>query len=191
MARVTGLNLKINQNRQVVKEGPASNLNSQERTGLPATNDSSSLSQYSNGEDWFQYDNKDLGFSIMLDNYLKDSGGGIYLGTTIKVASVQNETQVDQFIKSSYGQSCVVKKTYLYGSDKDSVYSITATDAMYGNTDLSGCGLRNEMGYKVLYSPSIHKIIGLVLGQQECLFGQLSGQVCFDQLILASLKFND
>jgi len=230
LAQATGLNLKNNQNGQVVKENPASNLDSQEGTGLPATNDGSNLSQYSNGEDWFQYDNKELGFSIILpkraggdritvfkdisknlvyvvpannynslqaiDDYMtgvKDNQwpGNPYLGATIRVANVLNDTQLDQFIKASYGQSCVFKKAYLYGSDKDSVYSITATDATYGNSDQSGCGLRNEMGYKVLYYPSIHKIIGLALGQQECLFGQLAGQACFDQLILSSLKFND
>jgi len=109
------------------------------------------------------------------------------MGATIRVGNVQNDGQVEQFIKNNYGQGCTYTKTYLSGSGNDSLYGITATDEVNGNSDLSECGLRNEGGYEILYYPSSHRIIGLVLGQQECRFDQLGGR-CVDQLILSSLS---
>lgn len=160
-------------------------------------------------EDWKEYTNKVLGFSMWLPkkvvgednkfvalNIFEDNKNNvIYFGTSIglstkdgwrlKVAvkSVKNDSELEKFIKEKFGSDCKIdKRSYLYGADNEAVYSYEQTP---GGIE-SNCAVA-----KILYDSRVKKVMA-ISGAQECRFSATLdnyGAVCYDDLMINSFRF--
>lgn len=182
----------------------------------PCENTSSASSNVSDtNEDWKEYINPKLGFSMWLPrkavfsnnefetvNVIEDNinntvyiGAGIesltkYGGWAITTKQIKNDSDLEALIKEKFGSDCKLgKKEYLYDYENDPTYNVEAVPGEKGME--SNCPLNYQ--YKVFYSEGLGRAMALAIGQ-ECRFSatlENYGAICYDNLILNSFKFDN
>jgi hypothetical protein len=102
------------------------------------------------------------------------------------VKSVENDNELEIFIKEKFGSDCKLGKKELYRMEDRPIYNI---NIISGGME-SNCPLNYR--YRVLYAPDLKKVMGVILGQ-ECGFSATLvpeyGAVCYDELIIDSFRF--
>ncbi len=116
-----------------------------------------------------------------------------WLGLAIAVKNINNDIELNEFVKDTYGSGCLVEKKESW--KQDGVYEIEIKGEDWDKgADLGTTTCPVNYIYKILYAPEKNKIMSVNLGQ-ECTFGtdfipeSYSEYKCYDEEMLDSFEF--
>lgn len=183
-------------------------------TQTKCENSSNASSAADSNEDWREYINPKLGFSMWIPkkaafsnnefaqvNIIEDNtndtvyiGAGIESSTkdqgwAITTKQISGDSDLESLIKEKFGSDCRLgKKEYLYDYNNNAVYNVEALPGEKGVE--SNCSLMYK--YKVFYNEGLSEAMAVIIGQ-ECRFSATLanyGAICYDDLMLKSFKFD-
>jgi len=116
-----------------------------------------------------------------------------YSGWAIVIKTVENEDELDKFIKENYGSGCEAKDKKFWETDynQSGVYDISVGgegDNMKTNLGNTSCAGAWTIRYKVLYFPEKNKVMSVKLGQEPTFFNN-SHTVAYDERMISSFRF--
>jgi len=115
------------------------------------------------------------------------------LGWAIVIKTVENEDELDKFIKENYGSGCEAKDKKFWETDynQSGVYNISIGgegDNMKTNLGTTSCAGAWTTRHKVLYFPEENKVMSVKLGQEPTFFNN-SHTAAYDEKMIDSFKF--
>ena len=113
-----------------------------------------------------------------------------FLTRVIVIKDINNDTELNKFIKDTYGFGCFVEKKEFW--KQEGVYEIKIKGEDWDKrTDLGNTSCPFNYTYKILYAPEKNKLMSVNLGQ-ECGFGTNPNSElykCYDEEMVDSFEF--
>lgn len=112
-----------------------------------------------------------------------------FLTRVFVIKNVNNDSELNKFIKDSHGQGCFAEKKEPW--KQNDVYEIEIRGEDWDKADLGTTTCPLHYKYKILYAPGKNKVVSVILGQ-ECGFGTnpaSESYKCYDEEMIDSFKF--
>lgn len=113
-----------------------------------------------------------------------------FLGWSVVIKNIYDDTELDKFIKENYGQGCLIDKKV--PAKQNGVYEIEIKGEDWDKgADLGTTTCPINSVVRVLYSPPKNKLMSVNLGQ-ECTFGtdyNSDFYKCYDEEMINSFEF--
>ena len=114
-----------------------------------------------------------------------------WLGLAVMIKNINNDIELNKFIKDNYGPGCFAGKKELWKQEEVYEIRIEGEDWRSPGKDLGTTTCPINWVYKILYAPEKNKVMSVDLGQ-ECTFGtdpSAESFKCYDYEMIDSFIF--